>query len=65
MNGKKVLHMDRNSYYGGESASITPLEDVSTEADTHPLCPPQAHKGGFISSDPRGGFEVITLKGFL
>lgn len=26
--GKKVLHMDRNSYYGGESASITPLEDV-------------------------------------
>ncbi|XP_034018908.1 rab GDP dissociation inhibitor beta [Thalassophryne amazonica] len=25
---KKVLHMDRNSYYGGESASITPLEDV-------------------------------------
>ena len=29
MNGKKVLHMDRNPYYGGESASITPLEDVS------------------------------------
>ncbi|TNN30901.1 Rab GDP dissociation inhibitor beta [Liparis tanakae] len=27
--GKKVLHMDRNSYYGAESASITPLEDVS------------------------------------
>ncbi|KAL2308872.1 hypothetical protein Nmel_005042 [Mimus melanotis] len=27
VNGKKVLHMDRNSYYGGESASITPLED--------------------------------------
>lgn len=27
--GKKVLHMDRNSYYGGDSASITPLEDVS------------------------------------
>lgn len=29
MKGKKVLHMDRNSYYGAESASITPLEDVS------------------------------------
>lgn len=29
MNGKKVLHMDQNPYYGGESASITPLEDVS------------------------------------
>jgi len=26
--GKKVLHMDRNNYYGGESASITPLEDL-------------------------------------
>ncbi|KAJ8302022.1 hypothetical protein KUTeg_021009 [Tegillarca granosa] len=25
---KKVLHMDRNKYYGGESASLTPLEDV-------------------------------------
>jgi Rab GDP dissociation inhibitor len=29
VNGKKVLHMDQNPYYGGESASITPLEDVS------------------------------------
>uniref|UniRef100_A0A8C5MFR4 Rab GDP dissociation inhibitor n=1 Tax=Leptobrachium leishanense TaxID=445787 RepID=A0A8C5MFR4_9ANUR len=28
VNGKKVLHMDRNCYYGGESASITPLEDL-------------------------------------
>ncbi|XP_036617137.1 rab GDP dissociation inhibitor alpha-like [Trichosurus vulpecula] len=28
VNGKKVLHLDRNSYYGGESASITPLEDL-------------------------------------
>lgn len=25
VHGKKVLHMDRNDYYGGESASITPL----------------------------------------
>lgn len=24
--GKKVLHIDRNSYYGGESASLTPLD---------------------------------------
>ena len=29
MDGKKVLHMDRNKYYGGESASLTPLQDVS------------------------------------
>jgi len=28
VNGKKVLHMDKNKYYGGESASITPLEDL-------------------------------------
>lgn len=26
--GKKVLHMDRNNFYGAESASITPLEEV-------------------------------------
>ena len=26
--GKKVLHMDRNKYYGGASASLTPLEQV-------------------------------------
>lgn len=28
VSGKKVLHMDRNTYYGGESASLTPLEDL-------------------------------------
>ncbi|XP_074223298.1 rab GDP dissociation inhibitor beta-like isoform X2 [Camelus bactrianus] len=28
VNGKKVLHMDRNLYYGGESASIMLLEDL-------------------------------------
>jgi len=28
VNGKKVLHMDKNKYYGGASASITPLEDL-------------------------------------
>jgi len=26
--GKKVLHMDRNKYYGGESASMTPLAEL-------------------------------------
>lgn len=26
VNKKKILHMDKNQYYGGESASITPLE---------------------------------------
>ena len=28
--GKKVLHMDRNSYYGGESASLN-LEQLYTK----------------------------------
>lgn len=28
VSGKKVLHIDRNKYYGGDIASITPLEDV-------------------------------------
>ncbi|XP_068714728.1 rab GDP dissociation inhibitor alpha-like [Montipora capricornis] len=28
VSGKKVLHMDRQKYYGGESASITPLDDL-------------------------------------
>ncbi|XP_036387116.1 rab GDP dissociation inhibitor alpha-like [Megalops cyprinoides] len=28
VNGKKVLHIDRNPYYGGESTSITPLEEL-------------------------------------
>ena len=28
LSGKKVLHMDRNKYYGGDIASITPLEDL-------------------------------------
>ena len=31
VSGKKVLHMDRNKYYGGESASMTPLEDLFTK----------------------------------
>uniref|UniRef100_A0A8C6W3Z7 Rab GDP dissociation inhibitor n=1 Tax=Nannospalax galili TaxID=1026970 RepID=A0A8C6W3Z7_NANGA len=28
VNGKNVLHMDQNPYYGGEGASIMPLEDL-------------------------------------
>ncbi|KAJ6223316.1 hypothetical protein RDWZM_001861 [Blomia tropicalis] len=31
VSGKKVLHIDRNKYYGGESASITPLDDLFTK----------------------------------
>jgi len=28
VSGNKVLHMDRNSYYGGSSASLTPIQDL-------------------------------------
>lgn len=28
VSGKKVLHMDRNKYYGGASASLSPLEEL-------------------------------------
>uniref|UniRef100_A0A669B8E7 Rab GDP dissociation inhibitor n=1 Tax=Oreochromis niloticus TaxID=8128 RepID=A0A669B8E7_ORENI len=28
LSGKKVLHIDKNPYYGGESASISPLEEL-------------------------------------
>ena len=28
VSGKKVLHMDRNDYYGGEATSLSPLEKV-------------------------------------
>ena len=30
VSGKKVLHMDRNKYYGGDSASLSPLDEVCT-----------------------------------
>lgn len=36
LNGKKVLHIDKNPYYGGESASICPLEEVrANKCKTH------------------------------
>jgi len=36
VSGKKVLHIDRNKYYGGESASITPLEELFTKFGFEP-----------------------------
>uniref|UniRef100_A0AAQ5XJ83 Rab GDP dissociation inhibitor n=1 Tax=Amphiprion ocellaris TaxID=80972 RepID=A0AAQ5XJ83_AMPOC len=41
VNGKKVLHMDRNPYYGGESSSITPLEELYKRF-TLPDSPPES-----------------------
>ncbi|KAJ8269193.1 hypothetical protein COCON_G00118000 [Conger conger] len=45
VNGKKVLHMDRNSYYGGESASITPLADLYKRFNLHGSPPESMGKG--------------------
>lgn len=28
VSGKKVLHIDRNNYYGAGSASLTPLDEL-------------------------------------
>lgn len=36
VSGKKVLHIDRNKYYGGDSASITPLEELFTRFGIEP-----------------------------
>lgn len=42
--GKKILHMDRNKYYGGESASMTPLEDLYTKFNLS-APPPETGRG--------------------
>ena len=43
--GKKVLHMDRNSYYGGESASLTPLDDLFVHFKKGDKAPAQYGRG--------------------
>ncbi|KFD72628.1 hypothetical protein M514_01749 [Trichuris suis] len=43
VSGKKVLHIDRNNYYGGESASLTPLEQLYEKF--LPRCKPPAEMG--------------------
>lgn len=35
LRGKKVLHIDRNPYYGGASASVSPLEEVRSHKQQH------------------------------
>jgi len=40
--GKKVLHMDRNDYYGGESASLN-LQQVRLRNPPAPAQPLHAH----------------------
>lgn len=36
VSGKKVLHIDRNQYYGGDCASITPLDELFSRFNLPP-----------------------------
>jgi len=45
VSGKKVLHMDRNKYYGGESASLTPLEELYTHFNIKKDLPAEYGRG--------------------
>jgi len=45
VSGKKVLHMDRNKYYGGDSASLTPLEEFFTHFNTPKSLPVEYGRG--------------------
>uniref|UniRef100_UPI003AB0DF2E rab GDP dissociation inhibitor beta isoform X2 n=1 Tax=Centroberyx gerrardi TaxID=166262 RepID=UPI003AB0DF2E len=73
--GKKVLHMDRNSYYGAESASITPLEDLYKRFNL-PGSPPETMGKGrdwnvdlvpkfLMANGLMGVFEKRRFKKFL
>ena len=46
VSGKKVLHIDRNDYYGGDSASLTPLDQLY-----------QKFMGGLVVSVSDGDFS--------
>jgi len=45
VSGKKVLHMDRNKYYGGESASLSPLEELYTHFNIKKDLPKEYGRG--------------------
>jgi Rab GDP dissociation inhibitor len=45
VSGKKVLHIDRNNYYGGESASLTPLEQLYDKFMTGSKPPEEMGRG--------------------
>jgi Rab GDP dissociation inhibitor len=45
VSGKKVLHMDRNKYYGGASASLTPLEELYTHFNIKKELPKEYGRG--------------------
>jgi len=81
VSGKKVLHMDRNKYYGGESASLTPLEELYTKfglpapddsfgrghvmGKSGKISKVPANEREALSSDLMGLFEKRRFRNFL
>ena len=55
VSGKKVLHMDRNKYYGGETASLTPMEDVSASGGV------EEGGGGGVVEGGGGVVQVVVV----
>uniref|UniRef100_A0A3P8VMF6 Rab GDP dissociation inhibitor n=1 Tax=Cynoglossus semilaevis TaxID=244447 RepID=A0A3P8VMF6_CYNSE len=75
VNGKKVLHMDRNPYYGGESSSITPLEELYKRFNLPDSQPESMGRGRdwnvdlipkfLMANDLMGMFEKRRFRKFL
>uniref|UniRef100_A0A3B3DP21 Rab GDP dissociation inhibitor n=1 Tax=Oryzias melastigma TaxID=30732 RepID=A0A3B3DP21_ORYME len=75
VNGKKVLHMDRNPYYGGESSSITPLEELYKRFNLQDSPPESMGRGRdwnvdlipkfLMANDLMGMFEKRRFRKFL
>uniref|UniRef100_A0AAY4EMP1 Rab GDP dissociation inhibitor n=1 Tax=Denticeps clupeoides TaxID=299321 RepID=A0AAY4EMP1_9TELE len=75
VNGKKVLHMDRNPYYGGESSSITPLEELYKRFGLNDSPPESMGRGRdwnvdlipkfLMANDLMGMFEKRRFRKFL
>ncbi|KAK5968523.1 hypothetical protein GCK32_001091 [Trichostrongylus colubriformis] len=55
VSGKKVLHIDRNNYYGGESASLTPLEQLYEK-----FMGSYVYKGGKVYKVPADEMEALA-----
>uniref|UniRef100_A0A3P8UQB1 Zgc:112334 n=1 Tax=Cynoglossus semilaevis TaxID=244447 RepID=A0A3P8UQB1_CYNSE len=48
LSGKKVLHIDKNPYYGGESACISPLEEILLHTEVTRYLDFKVIEGSFV-----------------
>ncbi|ETN78584.1 hypothetical protein NECAME_10245 [Necator americanus] len=61
VSGKKVLHIDRNNYYGGESASLTPLEQLYEKfMEFKSVEGSYVYKGGKVYKVPADEMEALA-----